>query len=573
MANLRDELEYCVREFGRRKAFILKDENGEHHDITFEKNYNSIRCLGAEFIERGMAGQRIAVIGKNSYNWYLASAATQLTGGITVPIDKELRFGELEMTLVRSRATILFYDKKEEELVHEVVAAGKTSVEYMFPLYKNDEHVDIFDLLEDGRKKMELPGRKKIDEVEIDENAVSFLIFTSGTTSNSKIVMLSQRNIYANTYNTLSSEDIRHTDVNMALLPYHHIFGLAGQWLFYGAGCCTVYCDGLRHIQSNMKEYKVSIFFGVPLIIESMYKKIMKTAEKNNMTGKLNAARKVCHVLSLANININRVVFKGILDVFGGDLRLIIFGGAPADPEVVRGFADFGIVALQGYGLTETAPVVAAERPDKRRPGSIGVPINNVEVDIFEPDENGIGELRVKSAGVMKGYYEDEEATNAVLRDGWFYTGDLGYFDQDGFLFITGRKRNLIVLKNGKKVFAEELESLITALPYAPSNIVVGIPNEGDQRDPVVGAKIVYDPEDFPGMTPEEIDAKIRADIDAINETVPHYKRIRRVFVTDVPMEMTTTGKVKKYVELKKIIAEDMGVPLTGSDDPEEIKQ
>ena len=270
----------------------------------------------------------------------LVDEATQITAGVAVPLDKELKYSEFELCLVRSEVKVLFYDRKEKEMVEKAIASGKTVVEKTYALYECDEP-SVFDLLEEG-KKLRNEGSREAEKVEINENAVSFLLFTSGTTSQSKIVMLSQRNLYADIYNTLAYFPFYVKDVNIALLPYHHTFGLVGQWMMMAVGMSTVYCDGLKYIQKNLQEYKVTVFIGVPLIMEQMYKKIMKTAEKEHMTGRLKTAAKVCRVLSKTGINVNRKIFKGVLDALGGELRLVIMGAAAADPECVKGFADFG---------------------------------------------------------------------------------------------------------------------------------------------------------------------------------------------------------------------------------------
>ena len=296
---------------------------------------------------------------------------------------------------------------------------------------------------------------------------------------------------------------------------------------------------------------------GVPLIIEQMYKKIMKTAEKEGLDGRIRRFSKVTRLLNKAKIDIRRQVFHGVLDALGGKLRMVVLGASAADPQVIQGFNDFGVLCVQGYGLTETAPVLTAERPDKRKAGSVGVPLDNVEIRIDNPDENGIGEVIAKGDNIMHGYYDNEEATAAVLRDGWFHTGDLGYIDKSGYLFLSGRKKNVIVLKNGKNVFPEELETEISTLPYQMENIVVGLPKNGDDRDLVVALKIVYDPEQFAGMSKEEIEKRIHEDVEKINDRMPLYKRIKRIFVTDEPMIKTSTSKVRRFLEIEKMLEEE----------------
>lgn len=556
MENIRELLENAVRENGACTAFTLKLGKNKYRDISYIRYFEEVRCLGEALLERGISDKKIVIIGKNSYNWFLANIATLSTGNISVPLDKELKYEELESCLKRSEATVAFYDKKEEENIKKAFLSGNTSLEQIFPLFKNEEAIDIFDLTVEGKELIEA-GSRRYEDVSINPDEAAWFIFTSGTTSQSKIVMLSQRNVISNVENTLASEEIINTDTNISLLPYHHTFGMTGQLVMLGAGARTVFCDGLKHIQKNFKEYGVSVFVGVPLLIETMYNRIMKTAEKEGLTGRIKAMSKLVDVLNKAKIDIRRKVFKGILEAFGGKLRMVILGAASADPACIKGFNSFGVICLQGYGLTETSPVLTAERPKLRRPGSIGVPIEGVGVDIFEPDENGIGEIVARGENVMLGYYGNEEATNAVIYDGWFHTGDLGYRDADGFFYITGRKKNVIVLMNGKNVFPEELEQKLNILPYKEEAIVVGIPNKNDERDLVVTLKLVYNPEEFPGKTPDEINRIVKEDIERINEKLPPYKRIKRVYTTDEPMVKTSTQKVKRFIEIEKIKASE----------------
>lgn len=557
MENFKELLARSAEVFGSGTAFTLKKGKGEYTDISFIRFYEEVKSLATAMIAQGFGGQRIAITGKNSYAWFLVNAAAQIAGCVTVPLDKDLKFGEFLQSLERCEAKVIFFDSKQEKVTREAIESGNTKLEYAFPLFESTELETVYTLLEDG-KILVGKGDVSVDHVNIDPDAVSMLIFTSGTTSQSKIVMLSQRNICSNVENMIQIIPFKPTDTNIALLPYHHMFGSTGQWVMLANGVRTVYCDGLKYIQKNLKEYGVSVFVGVPLIIEQMYKKIMKTAEKEGLDGRIRRFSKVTRILNKAKIDIRRQVFHGVLDALGGKLRMVVLGASAADPKVIQGFNDFGVLCIQGYGLTETAPVLTAERPNHRRPGSVGIPLENVEIRIDDPDENGIGEVVAKGDNVMLGYYENDDATKAVLQeDGWFHTGDLGYVDKDGYLFLSGRKKNVIVLKNGKNVFPEELEAEISALPYQLENIVVGLPNKGDQRDLVVSLKIVYDPAQFEGKSEDEIKEIIHRDVETINDRMPAYKRIKRIFVTDEPMIKTSTSKVRRFLEIEKMLEEE----------------
>lgn len=559
MENFRQLIAASVERYGNRTAFTLKEGKGRYRDVSYNRFGEDVRCLGQALLSRGYQNQPVAIIGKNSYQWVLVNAAVQVAGGISVPLDKELKYDEFLECLIRSEVKAVFYDKKEKENVEKAVASGLTKVEEAFPLFgitgdKKEE--TIFDLTGYGSALLG-NGETGIDDVEIDGNRTSVLLFTSGTTSQSKIVMLSQKNIVSNVDSVMLLNIIREDDTNIALLPYHHTFGGTGQWVMLAAGARTVYCDGLKHIQSNFREYGVSVFVGVPLIVETLYKRIKKTVERKKMSGRVMALRLMTRGLDKAGIDVRRKVFSGIQDALGGHMRMVVLGAAAADPECIKALNDFGITCIQGYGLTETSPILSAERPDHLRSGSVGLPLPGIEMKIDMPDDNGVGEILAKGNNIMAGYYGNKEATDQVLEDGWFHTGDLGRRDKDGYFYITGRKKNVIVLRNGKNVFPEELEQEVSQLPYVLENIVLGVPDGGDERDPVVTLKLVYNPDSFPGKTSEEIYDLVKNDVEKINDTTPPYKRIRKIIVTDEPMIKTSTGKVRRFMELQKITEEN----------------
>lgn len=556
MENFRQLITASAENYGSRIAFTLKEGKGKYRDITYSRFWDEVRSLGQALMARGYKGERIAIIGKNSYQWVLANAAIQVEGGVSVPLDKELRYDEFLECLVRSEVTAIFYDKKEKENVEKAMASGETKLRGAFPLFGvvgDSSQTTIFDLMGAGIAQL-WNGAKDIDELEIDAHRVSTLLFTSGTTSQSKIVMLTQHNIVANVDSVMRMNIIFPEDTNIALLPYHHTFGGTGQWVMLAAGARTVYCDGLKHLQSNFKEYGVSVFVGVPLIVETIYKKIRKSIDQKNMNLGVKAMRVFARGLGKARIDVRRRVFASIQESLGGHMRLVVLGAAAADPECIKAMNDFGVTCIQGYGLTETSPILSAERPDKLRSGSVGQPIPGVEMKIDEPDENGIGEIITRGENIMTGYYGNQEATEEVLVDGWFHTGDLGWMDEDGYFYVTGRKKNVIVLRNGKNVFPEELEQEVSQLPYVLENIVLGVPDGGNDRDPIVTLKLVYDEKAFPDKTRDEIYDLIKADVEKINDSTPPYKRIRKIIVTEEPMVKTSTGKVRRFMELQKIV-------------------
>ncbi len=328
--------------------------------------------------------------------------------------------------------------------------------------------------------------------------------------------------------------------------------------MMLACGVKTVFPDGLRYIKQNLNEYKVTIFVGVPLLVEAIYKTIMKEIEKQGKAKLIKVARAISNVLLKIHIDVRRKVFKQIIDALGGELRFVISGGAPADPEILKGFNDIGIHTLQGYGLSETSPVIAAENYKVMKNGSVGVPMINDIIEIVNKDENGIGEVRVKGPNVMLGYYEMPEVTNEVLKDGWFYTGDLGYFDKKGRLYITGRNKNMIVLRNGKKVFPEELETLVNRLELVEESMVFGMPDDTNKDDVKLSVKIVYNKEvakeKYSGKSENDLYKIIWEQIKQLNTTFPRYKHIQNFILTDEELIKTTTKKVKRQEEMKKIL-------------------
>ena len=558
--NLRELLRYAAKEYGSDTAFIVKHKNGKevsYEHISFEAFWNRVNQLGTALLKRGMKGKRIATVSKNRVEWMESHFAALGGLGYSVPLDKGLPYEELESSLARSYADVLVFEAAQIADIERLKAEGKTQVQEYICMDELEGYLSIPQLRDEGEKLLG-EGFDEYLSLPIDKFENQIILFTSGTTSLSKAVLLSHYNLVENIYGLQLAEDIHRGDVNMAFLPYHHTFGSTGQTLMLACGVTTTYCDGLKYLQKNIVEYKVSVFFCVPLLIESIYKKVMATVKKEGKENTVKFGIALSKFLLKFGIDIRRKVFKTILDQLGGNLRFVISGAAAIDPEAIEGFNNFGIRAVQGYGMTEAAPVITAENHWERKAGSIGRALPGVEVAIDEPDENGVGEIICRGPNVMAGYYENEEDTAKTLIDGWLHTGDLGYIDEDGFLFICGRKKNVIVLKNGKNVYPEEIEVLIAALPYVSENFIFGKPRrEDDEKDLALWAKIVYNPEymkeHYGASTPAEAEEVIRRDIDAINDTLPVYKQIFKLVVTDQEMIKTTTGKVKRYEETKNL--------------------
>ena len=559
--NIKEIIYNSVEQYSKNIAFVIKhteNKKVEYENITYKQLLEDINKLGTAVYSLGFKGKRIAVIGRNSYEWAIAHLSNLLGGNVSVPLDKDLQYDELENSLIRSKADMIFFDKKYEEKISQIKEKNNTNLKEYVCFEEAEGFKNISELLKIGNKKIN-SGKTDFINAKIDENKMAILLFTSGTTSKSKAVMLSQKNIASNVYAMQCVEAIYSTDTNIAFLPFHHIFGSTCMVVMLAYGVRTVFPDGLRYIKKNLNEYGVSVFVGVPVLVEAIYKTIMKEVQKQGKTKLVNIATKISNFLLKLHIDIRRILFKSIINELGGKLRFVISGGAPADSKIAKGFNDLGIEVVQGYGLTETSPVIAAENKRCMKAGTVGIPMLNVKLEIENPDENGIGEIRVKGPNVMLGYYENEEATKEVLKDGWFYTGDLGYLDKNGCLAITGRSKNLIVLKNGKKVFPEELETLVNRLELVEECMVYGMPDEKDKNDVKLSIKVVYNreivKEKYSDKTEEELYKIIWNEIKEINKTLPRYKYIKGMILTDEELIKTTTKKVKRQEEMKKIMA------------------
>ena len=553
--NVKEIIKDAVKKYPDCVAFTIKNKEGKkvnYKKITYKELNEDINAFGTAFLSIGLKGKRVAIIGKNRYEWIL-SYVTILNGvGIAIPLDKGLPEQEIITSLQRSKADVIIFEENMADLMKKIKDENITNLK-TFILMDNIEKYDFLNipkLIEKGKEEVKKGNKEYIDS-EIDNNKMSVILFTSGTTSLAKAVMISHRNIASNVAALRYEQPFCSTDTNIAFLPFHHMYGSTCILLMISAGVNNVFCDGLRHIQENLKEYKVSVFVCVPLILEAMHKKIMHTIDKTGQRKKFEFGKKLSQALLKVGIDIRRKIFKTVLDELGGEVRAVISGAAALNKQVAEDFNAFGIYTVEGYGLTETAPVVAGENIHTMGHNSVGKPLCNVEVKIEDPNEEGIGEIAVKGPNVMLGYYENEEDTKAVLKDGWFYTGDLGYYNKKGYLCIAGRQKSVIVLKNGKNIYPEEIETLINTLPYVEESMVFGYP-KGD--DLIISAKIVYNKEYFKNTSKEDIEDKVWKDIKNINKELTIFKHIKKTIVTDEPMIKTTTAKVKRFEEIKKIL-------------------
>ena len=558
---LKDYRELVNRYKSRYANNVAFEYRHDVHDektikVTYAEFANDIEALGSSLLTLNMENKRVAIIAPNRYEWCVSYLAVETAGLTVVPLDKSLPDNEIESLIIRSKVDTVIFDKKYSEVFNKINQEKKSSLKYYICMDNTDGFIKYSEILSKGRELL-LVDNNEYNNVQINPDEISIILFTSGTTSIAKAVALSQSNICADVTALSQIAKIYETDRFLSFLPLHHTFESTTTFL-YGTSCgiTIVFCDGLKYIQRNLKEFNITGFVCVPLMLEIMYKKMMKTIEEQGKTKLVNTMRKITRGLLKVKIDVRKKVFKQIFESLGPNLRMFISGGAAISKEAIKAFRDIGINLLQGYGLTETSPVLAGENDVYKRDGSVGFALPGIDIKIDKPNSEGIGEIIAKGPVVMHKYLDNEEATNEVLKDGWFHTGDLGKFDKDGFLFITGRKKYVIVLKNGKNIFPEELEILINQLGYVSESMVYGKPDKDD--DLTICAKIVYNAEEmeklYPNKSKEEYHDIVWQDIrNNINKQMPAYKYIREIIVTDEPLVKTTTQKVKREAEMKKI--------------------
>lgn len=539
--DLKEIMDFVADRYGDNVVFIYKNEDRTQKvEITYNKFREDIDAIGAYLISKGLKGKRTVVIGPNSYTWLAAYYGIVINVGVVVPLDKGLPEEEIINSLVKCRADAIVYDDSLDmdfAAIADKVRKLGVEIQELIPMsdISQERMPEHAALIEEFRPEFKV----------IDKHAVDIILFTSGTSATAKAAQLTQRNIASTIAAMRKVEPIFEDDVEMILLPLHHAFGNQGVLMFISNGCTNVFCSGLKYIQKELKEYGVSSFFCVPLIIESIINKVLKTAEKEGRLETLEKGRRIARMLLRLGIDIRRRLFRDVIDGLGGKLRFLISGAAPLDLNILQYATDFGILTVQGYGLTETAPTIASESYFYRKPGSVGHAMPGVEVRINNPDEDGVGELFARGPNIMKGYLDDDEADREVFVNGWFNTGDLARIDEEGYIFLTGRKKNVIVLKNGKNIYPEEIESIIDGIPYITENVVMGERVGDDYR---LVAHIVYDPDAdaVRGKSVAEVQAIADADIEKISAEMPGYKRIKQVYIRTEPFEKTTTQKIKR---------------------------
>lgn len=549
---LKELVEQGFELFGDKPAFLAKEKKGgEYYEISFREFRNDVAALATQLLSMGLGGKKIAVIGGNCYHWVVAYFAAVNTG-VAVPLDKELKEKEIHNLMDTAQCDAVFHTGNFSSCFEKYPVDYKITMNVYQKRDAEPEEGSIMQLIEEGRKRMAEGDRSYLDLVP-DAEKMSVILFTSGTTGTPKGVMLCHRNICHVIKATSQIVKLKEGARSLSLLPIHHTFesSIGIMTVLYQGGSIAFY-EGLKYILKNMQEAKVSILVGVPLIVESIYSKIWKEAEKS---GKAKLLKKVVRLnKSLRAIGIDKrdKIFRSVRKNFGGNFDLVICGAAALSPNILRGFVDLGFNISQGYGLTETAPLVAGV-PDfeniYKKAGSCGPAIPGVEIKIDNPNEDGIGEILIKGPNVMLGYYNMPEETDEVLKDGWFYSGDLGFLDRDGWLYVTGRKKNIIVTKTGKNIYPEEIEALVGKLPCVSDCMVYGL-QENEDDDYHVAVQIYPDynelKETHGDMTEDEISEFFKDRIYEINLDLVSYKRIRKIIIRKEDFIRTTTKKIRR---------------------------
>ena len=554
--DLRDLLNYAAAQYGSGAAYLYKEKvGGDYIPISFQQFREDVYSLGTALLAAGYRDKHIAVIGENRYEWIVTYFAVACGLGVIVPLDKELPVQEVSALAGRADISAIIYSAKVGTKVREALEGMEGVQLICMDLPSDEEDVLSWRAMKTKGEAMRAVGIDNYAQLPVDPEKFSTLIFTSGTTGLAKGVMLCQRNLAYDVsalYEYVELDRFKDRKVCLSILPMHHTFEFTATVLgSLHQGGTVAFCEGLKYITKNMEQAKITYLIAVPLIFENMHSKIWKQAEKAGKADKMRKAIKMVRALSHIDKKVQKRtarLFKDVHNAMGGSVKLFIVGGAASDPNVIRNYISMGINMVQGYGMTECSPIICLNPDYASKPASVGLPLPGMEVYIDDPDTDRIGEIVCKGPAVMLGYYKDEEETAKVLsEDGWLHTGDYGYIDKDGYVYITGRKKNVIVTKNGKNIFPEEVEYYLLKSPYIQEVIVRG---EEDKQDLVVTAEIFPDRDalaDAGNPEGDALQALIKKEIDKCNDQMPLYKRVKRFTLRDTEFEKTTTKKIKRW--------------------------
>ena len=547
------------------ESCILEKPN--HKDpykvVTYKEFGEDVMALGTALTKKiNLKDKRVIIIGETQYGWYVSYMAMLCGVGIAVPTDRELPLNELENIVKRSRASAIIYSPKKADDIKKIKESIQ-EVEYFIEM-KSEKEIDGKDigleyLIKEGKKIIE-SGDKSFEKIEIDPEEFKILFFTSGTTSNSKGVMLNNRNLAENINAVTAYVKLYPSDRLFSVLPLHHCYESTIGFLYpVSQGASIAICEGLRYIVPNLQESHPTAILTVPLLVESLYKKINEKIVKSKKDKIVSAMITVTNLLKSTGIDIKRKVFKEIYENLGGNLRIIVSAAAPIEKGVGEWLENIGILFLQGYGLTETAPISALTPDYAMNVGSCGKPIVQADIKIKDPNENGEGEVLIKTPTLMIGYYEDEEETKKVIdEDGYFHSGDIGYLDENGYIFLTGRSKNVIVTQNGKNIYPEEIEGLLNKVDEVKECMIYGKkPEEGSKKDDkelIITARVLPDydkiKEKHGDISEEEIKKILWQKIKEVNKSLTSYKAIKDMEIKEGEFEKTSTMKIKRYKEL-----------------------
>ena len=557
VTDLKDMLNKTRELYGDKPGYKIKIGKGQYKTYTHNEIRDMINYLGTALINLGLKGKRIGVIGENRYEWELAYLSVVCGVGIVVPMDKSLPANELEEVIERSEVEAIFYSKKYEEIIKKIKYSEKNKLKHLISMDTDIHEEGIYsekEVIEKGKEMVDSGNREYIN-AKINPEEMRIMLFTSGTTSKSKVVALSHKNLVSNVMDYASVVDVDSNDRILSFLPLHHVYECTvGMLVSLYVGAERSFCDGIRHIMENLNEYKITYAAFVPAIYEIMYKNIWKMIQKED---KIEETKKLMQEYKDKSMEEKKKAFKEIHDMYGGCIKLFISGAAALDKEVIETFRNWGINLCQAYGLTETSPIIGIETNEHHRVGSIGRPIPHVEARIDEADDDGVGELVVKGPNVMLGYYNNKKATDSVMEDGWFHTGDLARIDEDGYIFICGRKKSVIVLKNGKNIYPEEMEGLVNKIEGVKESFIFGKQQTDDKDNIKIHVKIIFDKEimkeAYKVENEEDIYKVLAEKIKEVNSVMPKYKAIRGILVSEEPLVKTTTGKIKRQANLELI--------------------
>lgn len=563
--SIKEIFEHSIKTYAN-KEFILEkfDPKGKYEEISYEQFGKDV--IGFETaLNRVLKLEnrpRIMILSETTYDWYVSYVTLLCGDAIAIPTDKELPENELENVVKRSKADAIIYSEKKADSVKKIMEKFP-QVKYFIKMYSEDglqnKTVGMQYLINEGTKFVN-SGDDYFAKVETDPDEFKVLLFTSGTTSNAKGVMLTSRNLAENINAATAYAKVYPEDRFFSVLPLHHTYeSTIGFLLPMAWGSSIAVCQGLKHIVPNMLESKPSVLISVPLLIENLYKKINASIKKAGKDGLVGSMLHITNALKMVGVDVKRKVFSDIYENLGGNLRFIVSAAAPIDAKIGKWVEDIGITFLQGYGLTETAPIAALTPEYQPKVGSAGKAIPKGEIRIEDPNEDGEGEVLIKTPTLMIGYYEDEKATNEVIEviDGerWFHSGDIGYLDKDGFLYITGRSKNVIVTQNGKNIYPEEIELLLAQVPEIKECMVYGKQDEKDpsNKELIISVKVIPNLDKIgENLTDEEIREIIWPKIKEVNKKLTSYKAIKNLEIKHDEFEKTTTMKIKRYAEIKK---------------------